>query len=261
MKILIAGRTASGKDRLRSILEAHDVSFVVSATDRPRRDSETDEHEFITASEMDALWPDAIAKTTIGTYRYAATREAVEQADAYIVDPAGVCDVCQAFPDERFLLVYVYADAAKREQVAAARNNDADATREREAAEAKVFDRFEKDVIEPNTPPEGVSAIIAINNDYQAKTMEDNAELVLGQWHLLLQMKHIIAQCRREHVLRGPEGDLDHVTIAYANRDRADVSIDEAAFQSLAMEENMPALVKAWLMLEHPETIDFTKNA
>lgn len=261
MKILIVGRTASGKDRLRTLLEQDGISFVVSATDRPKRDGETTEHEFISISDMDKLWPDAVAKTTIGDYRYAASLDTVSEADAYIVDPKGVNDLCKALPNERFLLVYVHADDEKRAQVAAARNNDENATSARESAEKAAFDDFEANVIVPNTPPTGIGAVLVVDNDYTPKTLEMAADNIVHQWHLMLQMRHIMEQCRRELILRGPANDLEHITVTYDDERIEDVSLDDAAFQALAVDDNLPSIIKAWLMLPNPTMLDFSQSA
>ena len=95
MKTLIVGRTAHGKDYLRKILEdSFGWKFVKSRTTRPPRYEGENTHIFITNEEADNT-PESeiIAKTQIGDIRYFATKEDLDNADGYIIDPNGV-DFC-----------------------------------------------------------------------------------------------------------------------------------------------------------------------
>ena len=56
MKLLIVGRTATGKDTLREALEKHaNMTFVKSYATRPRRFENEDTHIFITKNEQKEL--------------------------------------------------------------------------------------------------------------------------------------------------------------------------------------------------------------
>lgn len=86
---LIVGRSGSGKDTVVDYLCKHyGYKRIVSYTTRPPRNAR-DKHIFVTDEEFDRL-KNIVAYTEYNGYRYCATAEQVEDADLYIIDPAGV---------------------------------------------------------------------------------------------------------------------------------------------------------------------------
>ena len=86
---LIVGRSGSGKDTVVDYLCKHyGYKRIVSYTTRPPRNAQ-DKHIFVTDEEFDRL-KNIVAYTEYNGYRYCATAEQVEDADLYIIDPAGV---------------------------------------------------------------------------------------------------------------------------------------------------------------------------
>ena len=83
-KILICGRSGSGKDTFAKLLKSFGLKDVCSYTTRPRRDGEGDTHTFITEKEV-KNYPNKIAVTEINGYTYFATKEQLEEADYYII--------------------------------------------------------------------------------------------------------------------------------------------------------------------------------
>ena len=70
-RLLIIGRTASGKDTLADALRhAYGMTFVKSCTTRPRRTPDEDTHVFLTEQQAEPLVRDAVAYTRIGDYIY-----------------------------------------------------------------------------------------------------------------------------------------------------------------------------------------------
>ena len=109
MKFLIVGRTATGKDTLASILTyKYKWKFVKSMTTRPKRYDEEDTHVFISEEQANATpLEDRVAYTKIGDYQYFATKEQVQESDAYIIDPKGVKVLLEKMPEEDFIIVYI----------------------------------------------------------------------------------------------------------------------------------------------------------
>ena len=70
MKVLVIGRTSTGKDALRNILEEkYGWKFVHSHTTRPKRTPTEDTHVFVTKEYADSVpIEDKVAKTVIGEY-------------------------------------------------------------------------------------------------------------------------------------------------------------------------------------------------
>lgn len=111
MKVLIVGRTASGKDTLREALERkYGWKFVKSYTTRKKRFEDEDTHLFVSQQQADNV-KNKVAVTFVnngsGWDEYFATEEQVQEADAYIVDPVGMYLLCASMPYEHFVVVYV----------------------------------------------------------------------------------------------------------------------------------------------------------
>lgn len=178
MKYLIIGRTATGKDTLRQYCEECGLSFVKSYTDRAPRYADEDTHVFLTPEEYDRLQK-PVATTTIANARYCATRDQVEKADAYIIDPDGAYEVMKNMPDTAFIIVYIGAN----EDIARARFDARGgniAYDERKASEDARFSELEEKISQDtNTLPHNCAGAIIINNDYLPDTLIQKArELV-----------------------------------------------------------------------------------
>lgn len=113
MKILLAGKSGSGKDYLAGLLEADGHHQLITYTTREQRYSGENTHIFIAPEDVDK-YPERFLETTINGHTYFATREAVNDSDVLILDPQGIKDILKAFPDEDFTVCYVMASDAKR---------------------------------------------------------------------------------------------------------------------------------------------------
>ena len=180
MKTLIVGRTSHGKDYLRKILEdSFGWTFVKSRTTRPPRFDGEDTHIFITDEEADNT-PESeiIAKTQIGNYRYFATKEDLEKADGYIIDPNGVNYLCEKCPDEWFQIIYIDADKEKVNEKARQRANlSADPEKEMEVYnkrcedEDEQFMQFETMIENKSFVKQNAQGIICIKNEFDEQKM------------------------------------------------------------------------------------------
>ena len=127
MKLLIVGRTSTGKDTLRNILEQdYGLNFVKSYATRPKRSASENTHLFLSKEEAAAIpETDKVARTIIGEYEYFATRKQVEDADAYIVDPKGLDVLTANMPDTIFEILYLTAaDKETQKEMAIRRSDD-----------------------------------------------------------------------------------------------------------------------------------------
>lgn len=259
MKLLIAGRTGSGKDALRRELEAHGMAFVRSTTDRPRRENEDDTHTFLTASEMDALWETAVCRTTIAGYRYATAADDLRVADAYLVDRQGIYDVCEALPDEAIVLVYIQAPEDARRHMLAVRGDAAETRDAREHAEKEDFARLEDEILMHELPGQ-VAVTIKMTNDYNPTTLEVWAEEIMGTWRAYRQLVGIVQTSRAIGTLRGPD-DADLIEIHYQDGTWRLLSPEIVAAELLSNEAAFRDVVVGWLGIPHPPTLDLTEYA
>lgn len=181
-RLLIIGRTASGKDTLADALRrACGMTFVKSCTTRPRRTPDEDTHVFLTTRQAEQLVRDAVAYTRIGDYIYFTTAQQVMETEGYVIDPIGMSMLCTNMPNTQFVIAYVHADDAQRRRHALLRG---DATREaaafakRDASEDAEFDGFERDIAayahgDMTVLPPNVTTVIRIENGYDASFPHD----------------------------------------------------------------------------------------
>lgn len=166
MLYLIMGRTAAGKDRFAQILEANGLKGVKSYTTRPKRNDE-DNHIFVSQEEADSI-QDRAAYTKIGDYEYFATKDQIENADFYIIDPKGMRELTAKMPKTAFSIIYIIATKEDRKRHFLTRQPSVDVEEQfnkREESENDQFEEFESLVekIHHNS-----------NNDFKLFHFEDN---------------------------------------------------------------------------------------
>lgn len=111
MKILLTGKSATGKDTIAdSLYKFHGYRRAKSYTTRPKRTPDETGHHFV--DSVDGYEP--VAGVKIQGYDYFLTKEEIENSNVIIVEPTGIKAVCEAVPDEAFYLVYITADDEKR---------------------------------------------------------------------------------------------------------------------------------------------------
>lgn len=110
--LLFVGPSGSGKTTVANILsDKYKLRSLSSFTTRPRRyDGETG-HDFITYEDYLSMMMDGklVAYTEINGNFYGATKEAVDDAEIYVVDPYGAVQLRRLYHEPR-TLCYVYFD-------------------------------------------------------------------------------------------------------------------------------------------------------
>ena len=147
MKIMVVGRSGSGKDTLANLLkETYGYTQLYSTTTRPRRTPNEDTHVFVSEEEANQM-TDRVAETVIDGYQYFATKGQLEESDIYLIDPRGLDCVCKNAPDTPLYVVYVEASQDTRLRRAKARAADPDEAEKifysRQASEDAQFTEFE----------------------------------------------------------------------------------------------------------------------
>ena len=214
MKIIIAGRTASGKTHLANLLEQNGLPRLRTRTTRPMRPGEEGAYHFMTTEEAAAV-DDKFLKTGIGEFEYFTTKAAIAANSVMILDPSGVHEVLATFPDELFILVYVVAtDETLRRNNAVARGDDEkeEAARfwRRCETEDEAFTAFEawlhgavsQDVDgSSGDMPENLHAVVEIYNDYNADTLQHQAARLVSELRALRNLIEITSQCKDLDIL------------------------------------------------------------
>lgn len=140
--VLILGRTGSGKDTLASRLP---LSQLKSYTTRPRRRNESDTHTFIDEDFYKSC-PDIIAETKINGYHYFCTKNQLDEAELYIIDPIGQRTLRNNYPDLPILSIYISApEHLRRFRAINSRKDDFQVFEARNSSEDSQFTQYEQD--------------------------------------------------------------------------------------------------------------------
>lgn len=174
MKIMVVGRSGSGKDTLANTLkDIYGYSQLYSTTTRPRRTPDEATHVFVTEEEANQM-TERVAETVIDGYQYFATKGQFEECDIYVIDPRGLDCVCKNAPDIPLYVVYVEASQDTRLARAKSRAADPESAEKifysRQADEDAQFSEFEalikdKEAFRKAYPTARVLRILANDND------------------------------------------------------------------------------------------------
>lgn len=143
MKIILIGKTATGKDTVANELcKRYGYKLAKSHTTRPKRKNEGETHYFISEENYAKYnFEERLAKTTINGYHYFLTPETIEESDIIIVEPKGLNALIDYFVYEVFLIFYIDADEEKRKKAYEKRGSRI-SFEERTDAENKRFQDF-----------------------------------------------------------------------------------------------------------------------
>lgn len=108
---LFVGKSASGKTTIANMLERDGYTQISSYTTRPKRHENEIGHVFITEEEYDKL-ENIMASTLYNGYRYCTTLEQIQDADIYVVDPAGVKTLLNNYDKLNRSVYLVYFEAS-----------------------------------------------------------------------------------------------------------------------------------------------------
>lgn len=180
-KILIVGRTGTGKDYLAQKLTDLGLKQVISFATRPKRSPDEDSHIFITEEEAARL-TDRVAKTRIDGYEYFSTKRQVDSCDVYIIDPKGLYELVDAMPETHFIIAHITADTSKSFEHAANRAEDREkekgVVRSRSASEDEQFTEWEERVAAGDIPSN--CTVVPVFNDYTEKAFDECVSKVMA---------------------------------------------------------------------------------
>lgn len=150
-KVIIVGRTASGKDTLADKLVMNGFTKAKSYATRTKRSKQDDTHIFVTPAEAREI-TDKAAFTKIGEYEYFTTVAQLEEYDVHLFDPGGVYTALTHAPDFNFHIIYVQATSEINRKNNALNRADNKQKGElaydkRNKSESKQFDEFERQLI------------------------------------------------------------------------------------------------------------------
>lgn len=163
---LIVGRSGTGKSTLeKKLCRDYDLKSIKSYSTRPKRSPDEDSHIFIDPSDVDK-YPNKIATTTINRNFYFATKEQLDESHLYVIDPIGLYELSNNFPDLTFNLIYLKLPKYKHQQYLKNRRKNSNETPELQSqrleSENQQFNEFEEK-IKNNSLPTNINLIKKIS--------------------------------------------------------------------------------------------------
>ncbi len=154
--ILLCGRSGAGKTTLTQRLERdYGYKSVRSYTTRPRRNALEDGHIFVTDSVFNSI-PEVerVAYTMYNGYQYCATKDQVEAADVYVIDPKGIEYFKKHYDGEKNVVtVLLDISASVSMQRMTGRGHDSTEIYARMAEDAEQFGHVNYDYLLYGTDP------------------------------------------------------------------------------------------------------------
>ena len=169
--VLLVGRSGSGKTTLEKMLVEIGFKSVKSYTTRPKRTEDEDNHTFVSKEEFDAL-ENKIAYTNFNGYEYCATKEQLDNATVYVIDPAGVEYLKQSGYDRELFIVYLETWGSTCMARMLDRGDDYDKAKQRIANDEREFALF------------GDKADVKINANKDSASVHDKFLDIYGMMRL-----------------------------------------------------------------------------
>lgn len=142
--VLLVGRSGSGKTELeKNLVNCAGFQGVKSYTTRPKRSLNEDNHIFVDAEELHSL-ENKVAYTYFNGYEYCATKEQLDEAQIYVIDPDGVEYLKKRYNGKKFVIVYLDADPITCLERMIGRDDDYSTIRSRLWNDNDVFAKFEE---------------------------------------------------------------------------------------------------------------------
>ena len=143
--VLIVGESGSGKSTIcDELTKRYGLKQVKSYTTRPRRSENEDGHTFINDEQFDNL-DDICAYTLFDGHRYCATKEQIDNADLYIIDPKGIEYFMAHYNGRKIpMVVYIHAVDWNRKKRMIERGDDIESVNRRIKNDEIEFKDVEK---------------------------------------------------------------------------------------------------------------------
>lgn len=203
--ILLVGASGSGKSSVEARCNELGMKSVVSYTTRPKRSEDEKGHIFLDkfvlekgidmAGGIDVFKEDCVAYTYFDNHHYYATQEQADEADIYVIDPAGVKWFRDHYKGEKTpIVIYLSAWEVTRYARITASRGEEEAKR-RIAHDRKSFGIKELAKMAPY--------YILENNRTNPETINDIADKIFNIW------RGEEIECTRKEIEGDPQDTLE----------------------------------------------------
>lgn len=105
----IIGKSGCGKTTIANkLFDKYGYTQIASYTTRPPRTEHDTDHTYVSSNEFDKL-TDMVAFTTFNGFRYCATKEQIDNANLYVIDPFGLEQLKQLYNGHK-QIISIYID-------------------------------------------------------------------------------------------------------------------------------------------------------
>jgi guanylate kinase len=127
-KIIIIGKSASGKDTLRRMLIDRGYKEAVSYTTRPMREGEVQgrDYHFISLENFESLEKENffLESEKFREWKYGRSFESIEESNVFIATVTGTANMVEKIGREKFFVVELLCDEKLRKERSISRGDD-----------------------------------------------------------------------------------------------------------------------------------------
>ena len=258
MFYVIMGRTGSGKSLFARKLQRLGLKFAVTSTTRKPREAGEHKYHFLTPEQAAAVpETDKLAKTELNGNEYFLNRFDLYRADAIVLEPSGLEDLCSAIPDTEVAVIYLASPREDRKERALLRGSDKISLmmefNSRDLDEDLRFTKFEESIGDESIYSlcPNLNTLWTVGND--AKTpesvLDEKADGFARYFRSHVRLAEIVKQCgqsgaidiadgKTRVVIANSKGDLPHEEWLPIDRFTERVMSDDGA---------LAAVTRAWL--------------
>lgn len=248
MKFVIIGRDGSGKTKLADLLKKSGLSVLKTHTTRPKRWPEENTYHFHTREEAAEIKNKCLSME-YGGYEYFTTDRDIMDADVIVLDPTGLMDLAELYPNESLHVIYITADETARAKRAENRgeNKEQEKNLLDKRKEDPRFDVFEERLKFPVALSSNTTCVHEITNDFDPKKLKDTANALLASRQMFLNTRQILSRCIKLGLV---ETTASKVIMTQPDGNKIQCSLEIATDLAMATKETLTTLVTSWLCHE-----------
>ena len=215
MKIIIVGRSATGKTYLARLLQRRSLKLSKSYTTRECRSKEDkNNYHFITKEQANKIPnKNKLLFTKINNNEYFTLKEEIDKSDILILNPQGVEDIIDILKDENITIIYVTTnDTQKRKEMFVKRYENKEkgetAYKQRLLEEDKPYREFEEKLNTYYDKYKNVTSIVLYENKYDKNDIKQMANVIKQRYNAVKKLTEIIKLCITKNIMKNKNNKI-----------------------------------------------------